>query len=85
LIENEPDKLFSRHVFFYYFDFKKAAAEMHRLLSEMYGDKTLSERTCRVWFEHLQNGDFDVRNKECPGQQKFEDFELQELFDENPA
>ena len=50
-------------------------------LSEMYGDKTPSERTCRVWFECFRNGDFDVRNKECPGQsKKFEDVKLQKLL-----
>jgi len=36
--------------------------------------------------ECFRNGDFDVRDKECPGQpKKFEDVELQELFDENLA
>jgi len=72
-------------VLLYYFDLKKTAAEAHRLLSEVYGDETPSE-TCRVWFECFRNSDFDVRDKECLEQpKKFEDFELQELLDENPA
>jgi len=46
---------------------------------------TPSGRTYTVWFECFRNGDFDVRDKEHPRQaKKFEDFELQELFDENP-
>jgi len=80
------DKLFFRHVSFYYFDLKKTATEAHRLLSEVYDDETPSKRICRVWFEHFRNGDFDVRDKECPGQlKKFENLELQELLDENPT
>jgi len=39
-----------------------------------------------VEFERFRNDDFDARDKECPEQsKKFEDFELQELLDENPA
>jgi len=47
---------------------------------------TPSERTyITVWFECFRNGDFDVRDKEHPRQpKKFEDFQLQELFDTNP-
>ncbi|KYN18167.1 hypothetical protein ALC57_09512 [Trachymyrmex cornetzi] len=45
------DKLFFRRVLLHYFDLKKTAAKAHRLLSEVYGDETPLERTCRVWFE----------------------------------
>lgn len=70
----------------HYFDLKKTAAETHRLLSEVYGDEIPSERTCRVWFERFRNNDFDVKDKERPGQpKKFEDVELQKLLDANPA
>lgn len=52
----------------------------------MYGDETLSERTCRVWFERFRNDNFDLKDKERPGQpKKFEDVELQELLDDDPA
>jgi len=64
-------KLFFPHVLFYYFALKKTATEAHRLLSEVYGDETPSETTCRVWFEHLRNGDFDMSDKERPGQKIF--------------
>jgi len=52
----------------------------------VYGDEIPSERIYRVLFEHFRNDDFDARDKKHPGQlKKFEDFELQELLDENPA
>ncbi|KOC59630.1 Histone-lysine N-methyltransferase SETMAR, partial [Habropoda laboriosa] len=81
------DKLFFRHVLLHYFHLKKTQLKLRNcLLSEVYGDETPSERTCRVWFEGFRNGDFDMRDKERPGQpKKFEDVELQELLDENPA
>jgi len=61
-------------VILHYFNLKKTVAETHRLLFEVYSDEILSERTCRVWFEHFRNDDFDVRDKERPGQpKKFED------------
>jgi len=63
------DKLFFRHALLYYFDLKKI--EAHHLLCMLYGvvygDETLSKKTCRVWFERFRNGDFDVRDKERPG------------------
>jgi len=34
----------------HYFDVKKTAAETHHVLSNVYGDETPSERTCKVWF-----------------------------------
>ena len=30
------------------------------MLSSTYGEATLSERTCRKWFQPFKNGDFDV-------------------------
>ena len=49
---------------------KKNAAEVHRMLSETYGDAALSERTCREWFQRFKNGDFDVDNKHGGGREK---------------
>jgi len=54
----------------HYFGLKKTAAETHHLLSEVYGDETPSERTCRVWFERFRNRDFDVRDKKTSWQPK---------------
>jgi len=59
------DKLFFRHVLLHYFNLKKTAAEMHRLLSEVY--ETPSKRTCRIWFECFQTVIFrNVKDKERP-------------------
>lgn len=65
---------------------KKTAAESHRMLIEAYGDHALSGTTCRDWYRRFKSGDFDVKDKERPGQpRKFEDDELQVLLDENPS
>ncbi|GFV19447.1 uncharacterized protein TNCV_3663801 [Trichonephila clavipes] len=42
---------------------KKSAAEAHRMLSNTYGEATISERTCREWFQRFKNGDFDVEDQ----------------------
>lgn len=66
------------------FRLKKTAAESHRMLVQAYGDNALSETTCRDWFRRFKSGDFDVGDKERPGQpKKFEDTELQSLLDED--
>jgi [histone H3]-lysine36 N-dimethyltransferase SETMAR len=66
------------------FRLKKSAAESHRMLVQAYGDNALSDTTCRDWFRRFKSGDFDVGDKERPGQpKKFEDTELQSLLDED--
>jgi len=60
---------------------KKSAAEAHRMLSNTYDDRyeaadeaAISERTCREWFQHFKNGDFDVEDRHNGGREKvFED------------
>jgi len=80
------DKLFFRPMPLYYFDFKKSTAEAHRLLSEVYSDESPSETMCRVCLERFQNSDLDVRDKgRLRHPKKFDNFELLELLDENPA
>lgn len=78
------DKAFFRGALLLLFDFKKTAAEAHRMLSETYGEQAPSERSCREWFQRFKSGDFGLEDKERPGQpKKFEDAELQALLDEN--
>jgi len=56
------------------------------LTVETYGEEAPPERTCREWFQRLQNGDFSVEDKEYLGQpKKFKDAELQALLNENPS
>ncbi|GFS99294.1 mariner Mos1 transposase [Trichonephila clavipes] len=63
---------------------KNNAAESLQMLVEAYGDNDMSRAQCYMWFEKFQNGDFDVRNEELGmPSKKFEDAELQALFDED--
>ena len=63
---------------------KKTAAESHRLLLEVYGDDALAKTQCFEWFQRFKSGDFDIKDKERPGQpKKFENEELKTLLDED--
>lgn len=53
-----------------FFFAKKTAAESHRLLVEVYGDHALSNIQCKEWFHRFKSEDFDIKNKERPGQPK---------------
>jgi len=46
---------------------KKSAAETHRMLSNIYGEAVISERTCGEWFQRFKNGDFDVEDRHSGG------------------
>ncbi|GBP60039.1 Mariner Mos1 transposase [Eumeta japonica] len=60
----------------------KTAAESHWILLEVYDEHALAEQTCRKWFARFKSGDFELDDKERPGQpKKFEDEELQGLLD----
>ncbi|GBP52993.1 Mariner Mos1 transposase [Eumeta japonica] len=60
----------------------KTAAESHRILLEIYDEHALAEQTCRKWFARFKSGDFELDDKERPGQpKKFVDEELQGLLD----
>lgn len=73
-----------RTVLLFAFDWKKTAAEAHRMLVEVYGEHALSETRCREWFRRFKSGDFGVEDRERPGQpKKFEDAELEALLDED--
>lgn len=56
------------------------------LTLETYGDIASLYPNNRFWFQWFKRGDFDVNDKEWPGgTETFEDNELQDLFEENPA
>ena len=43
-------------------------------------------KTCKKWFQRFYNGDFDLSDRERPGQpKKSEDEELEQLLEENPT
>ena len=59
---------------------KKSTAEAHRMLSNTYGEATISERTSHEWFQCFKNDDFDVEDRHSDGREKvFEDAELEAL------
>ncbi|KAG5307583.1 MOS1T transposase, partial [Pseudoatta argentina] len=63
---------------------KKSAAEVHRMLSNTYGEAAINERTCREWFQRFKNGDFDVEDRHSDGREKVcEDAELEALLDQD--
>jgi len=81
-----PNKVFLRGVLLHYFHMNKTAAESHRILEEVYGEQALAEQTCLKWFARFKSGDFDLEDKERPGQpKKFKDEELEALLEENSS
>ncbi|GFY11791.1 mariner Mos1 transposase [Trichonephila clavipes] len=80
----EPNSRHLREVLIFCFNMKKSAAEAHRILSNTYGEATISERTCREWFQSFKNGDFDVEDQHGGGREKvFEDAELEAFLDQD--
>lgn len=75
-----------REVLLYQFFLKKSATEAHRLLQETYGDYALSKTQCYKWYQRFQGGNFDVCDRERPGQpKKFKDQDLKELLDKDSS
>ena len=55
---------------------KKAAAESHRMLVDVYGGHALGKTQCFEWFKKFKSGNFDVRNEDCGKPPKmFEDWD----------
>jgi len=52
-----------REVLIFCFNWKKSAAEAHRMLVEVYGDTAPTDKLCREWFRHFKDGDFSVEDK----------------------
>ena len=79
-----PKKEHLREVLIHYFILKKSAAESYRILHEAYGKHAPSQDTCERWFKRFKSDDFNVKDKERPGQpKKFEDQQFQALLDED--
>jgi len=72
-----------REVLIFCFNWKKRAAEAHRML-EVYGDTAPTDKSCREWFRHFKDGDCSVEDKPRSGQpKKFKDKELEALLEED--
>ena len=77
----EPNSRHLREVLIFCFNMKKSVAEAHRMLSNTYGEIAISERTCREWFQHFKNSDFDIEDRHGGGREKvFKDAELEALL-----
>ena len=80
----KPNKEHVRHVLLFLFNQKKTASESRRILVETYGDNVLTQDAGVRWFRRFKSGDFDLKDKDRPGQpKKFQDAELQALLDED--
>ena len=54
------------------------------MLSNIYGEAAIIERTCHEQFQRFKNGDFDVEDLHSGGREKvFEDAELEALLDQD--
>ena len=73
-----------REVLIFCFNWKKSAADTHRMFVEVYGDTASTDKLCREWFRRFKDGDFNVEDKPCSGQpKKFKDKELEALLEED--
>ena len=72
-----------REVLIFCFNWKKSAAEAHRMLIEVYGDTAPTDK-CREWFRRFKDGNFNVENKPRSGQPK-EFKELEALLEEDQS
>ena len=66
----QPTKRNSREVMLFCFHLNKSAAGCHRLLVKAYGNHTPTVPTVENWFRRFKSGDFDLEDKERPGQLK---------------
>lgn len=81
----EPNKEHIRNVLLFLFNQNNNASESRRILVETYGDSHVpTQDACVRWFRKFKRGDFDLKDKERPGQpKKFTDAALQALLDED--
>lgn len=66
----EPSKRHLREVLIFLFHLKKKATEAHQLLTEAYPDYDIDLRMCQRLFARFKSGDFDIEDKDRPGQPK---------------
>jgi len=75
-----------REILIFCFNWKKSAAEAHRMLVEIYSDTAPTDKSCRERFRRFKDGDFSVEDKPRSGQpKKFENKELEALLKEDQS
>lgn len=78
----EPNSHHLRDVLIFYYSMKKSAVETRRMLSNTYGENTISERMSGLL--RFRNGDFHVEDWHNGGRVKvFKDAELEALLNED--
>lgn len=77
------DKQHLRHNILFTYQLKKNVVEA--MICAALDEDTVTHKMCKKWYQRFRNGDFDLSDRQRPGQpQKFDDEEL-ELLTENSA
>ena len=74
-----------RHCMLFKFNEGKYATEATKSICLVYGDNTLTVRTCHNWFARFKAGDFDLNDKKRVWRSvEADDAYLAELLEEDP-
>ena len=58
--------------------------QKHRNLLKVFGEGTVSGRTCRRWYEKFETGDFDLSDKPRSGRLFLIDDDVKAMLEQDP-